>query len=80
MDCAVRLFHFVEAAANNLFQDRWISFFRKANNRKGGDGFAAHGVNIAERVGGGNLAESEWIVDDRREKIHGLHQREIIVD
>ncbi len=79
-DRAVCFFHFVEAAADYLLQDRRISFFRKANNRKGRDGFSTHGVNVAERIGGGNLAEGEWIVDDRREKIHRLHQREIVVD
>src|SRR5258708_16901807 len=79
-DGAFCFFHFIEAAADYLLKDRWISFFRKANNRKGGDGFAAHGVNVAERIGGGDLAEREWVVDNRCEKIHGLHQREIVVD
>ena len=36
---------------------------------------STHGVNVAERVGGGDLAEGVGIVHDRREKIHRLDER-----
>jgi hypothetical protein len=35
---------------------------------------SAHGVDIAERVGGGDLAEDVRVVHDRREEIHGLDE------
>ena len=41
-------------------------------------GFAAHRVNIVERIGGGDLAKGIGIVHRRREKIQGLHQRQIV--
>jgi len=36
-----------------------------------------HGVNIAQRVGGGNLAEQIWIVNNRREEIGRLDQGDV---
>ena len=42
-----------------------------------GDGASAHGVNVAQGIGGGNLAESVGIVHHGREEIDGLHQREV---
>ena len=77
---AVCLFHFVEAAADNLFEDRRVAFFGIADDGERGDGFAAHGVDVAEGVGSGDLPEGERIVDDRCEKIHRLHQRKVVVD
>ena len=41
---------------------------------------AAHRVNVGERVGRRNAAEVERVVDDRREEIEGLHQRQIVGD
>ena len=38
-----------------------------------GDGRAAHRVDVAERVGGGDLAVDERVVHDRREKVDRLH-------
>lgn len=77
---AVRLFHFIEAAANNLLEDCRIAFFGKANDGESGDGLAAHSIDIAERIGGGNLAKREWVIYDWCEKIHCLYKREIVVD
>ena len=42
-----------------------------------GNGAAAHGVDVAERVGGGDGAEGVRIVDDGREEIHGMHEGEL---
>ena len=41
------------------------------------DGTAAHGVDVAESVGGGDLAELEGIVDDGREEVDSLNDSEI---
>src|SRR6202040_1446423 len=79
-DCAIRLLHFVEAAADDLFENSGVAFFGKADDGKRGDGFATHRVNVAERVGGRDLAKGKRIVDDGCEKIHSLHQREVVVD
>src|SRR5271166_7084917 len=77
-DGAVCLFHFVEATANDFTKDGGVALFGKADNRESGDGFAAHGVNVAEGIGRSDLAEREWIVDDGREKIDGLNNRKVV--
>ena len=40
----------------------------------------AHGINVGQRVGRGDLAVPMRIVDDRREEIRGLHERAIAVN
>ena len=45
--------------------------------RKRGDRLAAHGIDIAQRVGGGDGAKGVRIVDNGREEIDGLHQSEL---
>ena len=47
---------------------------REANQSQRGDGAAAHGINVAQGVSGGNLAKSVGIVHHGREEIDGLHQ------
>ncbi len=39
------------------------------------NGPSAHGVDVTQGVGGGNLSEGVRVVNDRGEKIHGLDQR-----
>ena len=39
-----------------------------------GQGPAPHGVDVRERVGGGDLAEGEGVVDHRGEEVHGLDE------
>ena len=73
-DGALRFTHFVQAAANDLFKDRGVAFFGKANEGECGEGATAHGVNITKGIGGSNLAESERVVDDGREEIDGLDE------
>ena len=50
-------------------------FLGKADECQRGERLAAHGVNIAQRVGGGDLAEGVRIVDDGGEEVDCLHQR-----
>ena len=41
--------------------------------------FAAHGVDVAECVGCGDLSVEIWIIDNRRKKIRCLHERRIVI-
>ena len=49
--------------------------FGKAGDRQRGERPAAHRIDVAQRIGGGDLAVDVRVVDDRREEIHRLHQR-----
>ena len=69
--------HFFESAEQDGFEHFRIAVRRESHDRKRRNRRAAHGVNIAQRVGGGDGAEGERIVDDRREEVDGLHQRQI---
>ena len=42
-----------------------------------GDGLAAHGINVGERVGGRDLPEKVRVVHDGREEVEGLDKSEI---
>jgi len=66
--------HLLGAASENLREIGEIAFRRKGHDGERGDGAAAHGVDVAQRVGGGNGAEGVRIVDDGGEEIHRLHQ------
>src|SRR3984957_1982767 len=79
-DCAIGFAHFVEAAAHDLFEDFEGSGGRKRDDGEGGDGAAAHGVDVAEGVGGGDLAEEIWIVDERREEVDRLDEGDVVGD
>ena len=52
-----------------------VAFFRKADESERGEGTSAHSVDVAQGIGGGDLAKGVGIVNDGRKKIHGLHQR-----
>ena len=67
--------HFREAAGQNLLQHFEVTVGRKANVSQRGDGTAAHGVDVAQRIGGGDLAEGVGVVHDGSEEIDRLHQR-----
>ena len=41
-------------------------------------GVAAHRVDVGERVGGGDPSEVERVIDDRREEVDRLDEREIV--
>ena len=38
----------------------------------------AHGVDVRQRVGRGNLAKQKRIVDHRREEVDGLHKPQVL--
>ena len=50
---------------------------RKADQRQSADGPAAHGIHIAQRIGGGDLAEDVRIVDDGGEEVDRLDERQL---
>src|SRR5204862_6332084 len=51
------------------------SFLRKPGNRERRQGPAAHRIDVAQRVGGRDLAVDERVVHDRREEVDRLYQR-----
>ena len=40
----------------------------------------AHGVDVRQRVGRGNLAKQERVVDHRWEEVDGLHEAQVIAN
>ena len=77
-DCAIRLGHFGEAAAENLFENFWRAGVGKGDDSERGDRATAHCVDVAERVGCCDLAKEFRVIYDRREKINGLHDSEVV--
>lgn len=53
---------------------------RPAENGDRHDRFAAHGVHVADGVGGGDTAEIERIVDDRHEEVGGADDADAVAD
>ncbi|MNV20480.1 hypothetical protein D3C71_1113810 [compost metagenome] len=53
---------------------------RPAQDRNRHQGIAAHGVDVADGIGGGNSAEIEGIVDDRHEKVGGRDHTAFFID
>jgi len=51
---------------------------READDRERREWLSTHGEDIGQRIRGGDLSEDIGIVDDRREEIDGLDQREIV--
>ena len=50
----------------------------KADDVQRGERLTAHRVDVGQRVRRGDLPEQIRIVDDRREEVDGLHEREIV--
>jgi len=73
-DGAAGLHHLGKPSGEYLLQDRQIALLGETNNRKGTQRRAPHGVDVAQRVDRGDLAEGVGIVDHRREEVHGLDQ------
>jgi hypothetical protein len=53
---------------------------RHAHQRQRHDGRAAHGIDVADGVGGGDAAEVERVVDDGHEEVGGGDQRLLVVE
>ena len=70
------LAQFVEAAGEDGGDDGGVEvLLRESRDRERGDRPAAHGVDVAQGVGGGNLAIGIRVVDNRREEVHRLDER-----
>jgi len=68
-------------AAEDVGEDRERQgITREAGEVEGGEGIGAHGVDVAEGVGGGDAAEVEGIVDDGGEEVGGHDQSHVSVD
>ena len=50
----------------------------KADDVERGQRLATHRVHVGQRVSGSDLSEGVWVVDDRREEVHRLHEGKII--
>ena len=75
---SARFGHLLGSAAQNLAQNVQIHALREADKVQCSLHLATHGIDIAQGVGRCNLAEGIGVVHHRREKIHCLHQRNII--
>src|SRR5580658_2851367 len=71
---ASRLDHLRQSAGENTLQNFEVAFLRKTHESQRSQWLSAHGINVAERVGRGDLAEDVGIVYDGRKKIHRLHE------
>ena len=67
--------HLAEPAGQDLLENPEIALRRETQVGQSGNGAAAHGIDVAQGIGGGDLAEGEGIVDHGGEEIHGLHER-----
>src|SRR5262245_60680635 len=77
-DYGATFFHFVGAAAQNLAKNLDVySPLRKANNVHAGLRFTTHGIDIAQRISSGDLAENIRVIDDGSEKIDGVDDGEV---
>jgi len=63
---------FRKTTTNNLFEDFGIALVWKSHDGKRGNGLAAHGINIAQRICRRNLPEGMWVIHNRCKKVHGL--------
>ena len=74
---ALRMLKLRDEAAHSIaqLQNLEIGFFGKTYQRERSKRAAAHGINVTESVGGGDLPESVGIVHDRGEEIDSLNQR-----
>ncbi len=76
-DGAARLDHLAEAAGQNLLQDAEIALLGKADQGERRERMAAHGIDVAERVGGGDLPEGVRVIDDRGKEVDRLDERQL---
>jgi hypothetical protein len=74
-----RLPHLVQSAPEDLPEDCFVqSAHGEADDVQGRQGAPAHGVDVAQGVRCGDLPEGVWIVDDGREEVHRLDDRQVL--
>ena len=69
---------FLTAAAEDLTQHIDIPALGETDDIHGSLYFTAHGINVAEGVGGSDLAEGIGIIHHGREEVHSLNDTDII--
>ena len=77
MTRAARLHHFREASGQDCLQDAGVPIGGKGDDGQRALGLSAHGVNVAQSVGGRDLSEGVGIVHDWGKEIDGLHQGQL---
>ena len=50
----------------------------KADDVERSERLTAHGIDVGEGIRRCDLAKGVWIIDDRREEVDGLHEREVV--
>src|SRR5437016_13920823 len=75
-DGAICLHHFGESASANSFQNFEITFLWKADKRERSERASTHGVDVAKRIGGGDLTNDLRIVIYGRQEVVSWKQRE----
>ena len=70
--------HLFSTTAQNLAQHVQIHILWETDQIQGSLYLAAHGVDIAQGVCGSNLPKGIGVVHHRREKVHGLHQCNVV--
>ena len=65
---------------HDLLKNVEIAILRKAHERESRHGGAAHGVDIAQRIGGRDTPIRERVVDHGSEEVDRLHQRLVGMD
>ena len=77
-DGATRLDALVGAARQNLTGNLDAQAARDAEQVHGMARPPAHGVDVRQRVGRGDLAKQERVVDHRWEEVDGLHEPQVL--
>ena len=74
-----RLLQLGKASPKDLFQDRKREGLdREGREIKSREWGSSHGVDIAQRVRGGDLPEGKGVIDNRSEKVDGLNQGKVV--
>ena len=76
-DGAVGLDHLRQSAGQHLLQHLEVAAVGEADQRQRADRPSAHGVNVAQRVGGGDLSEDVRVVNDGGEEVDRLDERQL---
>ena len=77
-DGAIRLDALVGAARQNLAGNLNAQAARNAQQVHGMARPPAHGVDVRQRVGRGDLAKEERVVNHRWEEVNGLHEPQVL--
>ena len=71
--------HFILATAQDFGEHRKRQLSHgEADDIERGDRLTTHGVDVGQRVGGGDLTEHVGVVDDRRKEVDRLHEGDVV--